>query len=189
MAASRRAGYRPDQPGVADYLRAAGPPRSVYITFDDGTNGCGSTGTRSSPSTHARRSFLISERGGPRPPLLLTWNEISRMAASGRWDFQDHTTTCTTGPPSTRRVTRARRWPTGLAADPARLETYGSTSPGWRRTSTSPSPPWRATACPALFFRLPLLGVGPRPTCQARPTSDIMAKYFVATLTDVSSRR
>ena len=68
------------------------PGRSVLITFDDGTHGLW---------THADKilerhgmhgvSFLITGNVGAKRPYYLSWQEIERMAGSGRWDFQSHT--------------------------------------------------------------------------------------------------
>ncbi|WP_232374888.1 polysaccharide deacetylase family protein [Mycolicibacterium mengxianglii] len=68
------------------------PERSVLITFDDGTHGLW---------THADKilerhgmhgvAFLITGNVGLNRPYYLSWQEIERMAASGRWDFQSHT--------------------------------------------------------------------------------------------------
>ena len=68
------------------------PERSVLITFDDGTHGLW---------THADKilerhgmhgvAFLITGNVGAKRPYYLSWQEIDRMAASGRWDFQSHT--------------------------------------------------------------------------------------------------
>ena len=62
------------------------------ITFDDGTHGLW---------THADKilerhgmhgvAFLITGNVGAKRPYYLSWQEIDRMAASGRWDFQSHT--------------------------------------------------------------------------------------------------
>ncbi|MFC7673813.1 polysaccharide deacetylase family protein [Mycolicibacterium sp. GCM10028919] len=76
-----------------DYLNGGEvPQRSVLITFDDGTHGLW---------THADKilerhgmhgvSFLITGNVGAKRPYYLTWQEIDRMAQSGRWDFQSHT--------------------------------------------------------------------------------------------------
>ena len=76
-----------------DYLSGGAlPRRSVLITFDDGTHGLW---------THADKilerhgmhgvSFLITGNVGAKRPYYLSWQEIHRMAASGRWDFQSHT--------------------------------------------------------------------------------------------------
>ncbi len=75
------------------YLRGGAiPRRSVLITFDDGTHGLW---------THADKilqrhgmhgvAFLITGDVGKNRPYYLSWQEIDRMAASGRWDFQSHT--------------------------------------------------------------------------------------------------
>ncbi|MFG1927762.1 polysaccharide deacetylase family protein [Cryptosporangium sp. NPDC048952] len=68
------------------------PPRSVLITFDDGTGGL----YRYADGILARYgftavSFLITGRVGTRLPYYLTWQQIDRMHSSGRWDFEDHT--------------------------------------------------------------------------------------------------
>ena len=76
-----------------DYLNGGEvPERSVLITFDDGTHGLW---------THADKilerhgmhgvSFLITGNVGAKRPYYLSWQEIERMADSGRWDFQSHT--------------------------------------------------------------------------------------------------
>lgn len=68
------------------------PPRSVLITFDDGTSGL----YRYADAILARYhftgvSFLISGRVSTRLPYYLTWQQIDRMQASGRWEFENHT--------------------------------------------------------------------------------------------------
>lgn len=94
LAALQRAGYRTlTADEFATYLRGGvAPPRSVLITFDDGTNGLWVYGDRilARHQMHAT-SFLITGRVDHDRPYYLTWNEIKRMADSGRWDFQDHT--------------------------------------------------------------------------------------------------
>jgi poly-beta-1,6-N-acetyl-D-glucosamine N-deacetylase len=76
-----------------DYLNGGPvPERSVLITFDDGTHGLW---------THADKilerhgmvgvAFLITANVGANRPYYLSWQEIERMAQSGRWDFQSHT--------------------------------------------------------------------------------------------------
>ena len=89
-----RAGYH--TLGAADVLRYRQggdvPPRSVVITFDDGTKGLW---TYADPVLErygfSAISFLITGRVGTHQPYYLTWPEVSRMQASGRWDFESHT--------------------------------------------------------------------------------------------------
>lgn len=94
LTALKAAGYTSitsDQ--YVDYLHGGQlPPRSVLITFDDGTHGLW---------THADKilerhgmhgvAFLITGNVGANRPYYLSWQEIDRMARSGRWDFQSHT--------------------------------------------------------------------------------------------------
>ncbi|BBY19389.1 polysaccharide deacetylase family protein [Mycolicibacterium litorale] len=94
LAALRAAGYTSltsDQ--YVDYL-AGGvvPERSVLITFDDGTHGLWTHADKilERHQMHAV-SFLITGNVGANRPYYLSWQEIERMAQSGRWDFQSHT--------------------------------------------------------------------------------------------------
>ncbi|MFC5818365.1 polysaccharide deacetylase family protein [Nonomuraea harbinensis] len=65
--------------------------RSVVITFDDGARGLWIHGDAILARHGMRASaFLITGLVG-RSPYYLSWEEVSRMAASGRWDFQSHT--------------------------------------------------------------------------------------------------
>ncbi|MEU4039665.1 polysaccharide deacetylase family protein [Streptomyces collinus] len=93
MAALEQAGYRSlTTDEFVDYLKGGpAPPRSVYITFDDGPNGLWVYGDRILARHHMHGTvFLITGRVDQRP-YYLSWQEIQRMADSGRWDFQDHT--------------------------------------------------------------------------------------------------
>lgn len=68
------------------------PPRSVLITFDDGTAGL----WRYADSILEKYgftavSFLITQRVGTRKPYYLTWDLVQQMSATGRWDFESHT--------------------------------------------------------------------------------------------------
>lgn len=94
LTALRAAGYTSitsDQ--YVDYL-AGGPlpERSVLITFDDGTHGLWTHADKilERHGMHAV-SFLITANVGANRPYYLSWQEIERMARSGRWDFQSHT--------------------------------------------------------------------------------------------------
>ena len=68
------------------------PPRSVLITFDDGTRGLW---TYADPVLDrygfTAVAFLITASVGEHEPYYLTWPQVGRMAASGRWDFGSHT--------------------------------------------------------------------------------------------------
>lgn len=93
MSALEQGGYRSlTTDEFVDYLKGGpAPPRSVYITFDDGPNGLWVYGDRILARHHMHGTvFLITGRVDRRP-YYLSWNEIRRMADSGRWDFQDHT--------------------------------------------------------------------------------------------------
>ena len=76
-----------------DYLGGgAVPERSVIITFDDGTHGLWTYADKIL-ERHGMHgvAFLITGNVGTKRPYYLSWQEIDRMAASGRWDFQSHT--------------------------------------------------------------------------------------------------
>ncbi|MEV4341606.1 polysaccharide deacetylase family protein [Streptomyces sp. NPDC049590] len=67
-------------------------PRTVYLTFDDGTRGLWAHADQVLAKHKMRAaSFLITGAVGTHRPYYLSWAEIDRMKASGRWDFQDHT--------------------------------------------------------------------------------------------------
>ena len=68
------------------------PPRSVMITFDDGARGV----WRYADSILAQHqfravAFVITGYIGTRGASYMTWNEIDKLAASGRWDIESHT--------------------------------------------------------------------------------------------------
>ncbi len=67
-------------------------PRSVLITFDDGTRGLW-TYADAVLQRHGFTAvaFLITGSVGEHEPYYLTWPQIDRMAASGRWSFGSHT--------------------------------------------------------------------------------------------------
>ncbi|MET7981425.1 MULTISPECIES: polysaccharide deacetylase family protein [unclassified Streptomyces] len=93
LTALEKAGYRSltTDEFVAYLQGEPAPPRSVYITFDDGPNGLWVYADRILARHHMHGTvFLITGRVDDRP-YYLSWNEIARMQASGRWDFQDHT--------------------------------------------------------------------------------------------------
>ncbi|MFF1307995.1 polysaccharide deacetylase family protein [Streptomyces sp. NPDC058307] len=94
LSALRTAGYRTltTDEFVAYLLGGPVPPRSVMLTFDDGTHGLWTYGDRILARHRMNAvSFLITGRVGRHRPYYLSWQEIARMARSGRWDFEDHT--------------------------------------------------------------------------------------------------
>ena len=195
MAALQAAGYRSlTSEEFADYLRGGpAPPRSVFITFDDGTNGLWVYADRILAKYHMHgTSFLITGRVDHSRPYYLTWNEISRMAASGRWDFQDHTNALhyraaidAAGDQASALANRI--W---LPAE-GRLETYDEYQKRVNADITTSIAEITGHGLPKpLFFAFPYSEATeranlpkPGPTIQT-----ILEKYFVATMSDVSSR-
>ncbi|MFW0795299.1 polysaccharide deacetylase family protein [Gordonia sp. CPCC 205515] len=94
LTALKAAGYTSistDQ--YVDYLNGGPvPERSVLITFDDGTHGLW-THADKILQRHGMRgvAFLITANVGANRPYYLSWQEIDRMAQTGRWDFESHT--------------------------------------------------------------------------------------------------
>ncbi len=94
MAMLHEAGYRTLT--AEDFVRyqrtGKVPPRSVLITFDDGTRGLW---TYADPVLERYKftavAFLITAAVGEHAPYYLTWPQVDRMAASGRWSFGSHT--------------------------------------------------------------------------------------------------
>jgi len=195
MAALQAAGYRSlTSQEFADYLKGGpAPPRSVYITFDDGTNGLWVYGDKILAKYHMHgTSFLISERVNHDRPYYLTWNEISRMAASGRWDFQDHTYDLHYRAAIDAKGDQAsalanRLW---LPAQ-QRLETYAEYQARVEKDINKSISTMESHGLPKpLFFAYPYSESSersdlpkPGPTIQT-----ILSKYFLATFTDVSTR-
>lgn len=95
LAALAEAGYRTlSSAEFVAYLRGgeAPGPRSVFLTFDDGTHGLWVHADRILARYRMRAAaFLITRAVGSHRPYYLSWEEIGRMARSGRWDFQNHT--------------------------------------------------------------------------------------------------
>ncbi|MGW0860598.1 polysaccharide deacetylase family protein [Streptomyces sp. NPDC002690] len=95
LTALARAGYRSlSTEEFVHYLEGGDPParRSVYLTFDDGAHGLWVHADRILAAHRMRAAaFLITGSVGSHRPYYLSWQEIGRMAASGRWDFEDHT--------------------------------------------------------------------------------------------------
>lgn len=94
MAMLRAAGYHSmTSSQLVRYLSGKTvPSRSVAITFDDGTRGLWTYADQilKRYGFHGI-SFVITSRVGTHKPYYLTWQEISLMSASGRWDFGSHT--------------------------------------------------------------------------------------------------
>ncbi|MFG2591822.1 polysaccharide deacetylase family protein [Streptomyces sp. NPDC048438] len=95
LAALAAAGYRTlSSEEFTAYLRG-GPapgPRSVFLTFDDGAHGLWVHADRILARYRMRAAaFLITRAVGSHRPYYLSWEEIGRMARSGRWDFENHT--------------------------------------------------------------------------------------------------
>jgi peptidoglycan/xylan/chitin deacetylase (PgdA/CDA1 family) len=94
LTALAEAGYRTlTSDEFVAYLRGGEtPPRSVYLTFDDGTSGLYTYADRilAKHGMHGV-SFLISGRVGRYRPYYLSWRQVTAMTSSGRWDFQGHT--------------------------------------------------------------------------------------------------
>ncbi|MEU4655343.1 polysaccharide deacetylase family protein [Streptomyces sp. NPDC023723] len=95
LRALRAAGYRTlSTAEFTGYLRTGRTPapRTVYLTFDDGTHGLW---THADPilKRHGAQAaaYLITGKVGTHRPYYLSWAETERMARSGRWDFQAHT--------------------------------------------------------------------------------------------------
>ncbi|MCX5417433.1 polysaccharide deacetylase family protein [Streptomyces sp. NBC_00059] len=95
LGALAAAGYRTlSSAEFVAYLRGgrAPGPRSVFLTFDDGAHGLWVHGDRILAKYRMRAAaFLITRAVGSHRPYYLSWEEIGRMARSGRWDFENHT--------------------------------------------------------------------------------------------------
>ena len=68
------------------------PPRSVMITFDDGTLG---VWRYAEPILKAHNfpavAFVITGFVGTRRPYYMNWDEIDQLSATGRWSIEAHT--------------------------------------------------------------------------------------------------
>lgn len=95
LSALKAAGYRSLSTEMfIRYLRTgrAPAPRSVYLTFDDGTRGLWAYADPILAKHRMRAAaYLITGMVGTHRPYYLSWQEIDRMSSSARWDFQDHT--------------------------------------------------------------------------------------------------
>ncbi|MEV7685509.1 polysaccharide deacetylase family protein [Streptomyces bungoensis] len=194
MAALEQAGYRSlTTDEFVDYLKGGpAPPRSVYITFDDGPNGLWVYGDRILARHHMHGTvFLITGRVDRRP-YYLSWKEIGRMAGSGRWDFQDHTHDLHRRAPvdaagHTASMLANRLWLKGEGRLETREEYEGRVTGDIRQSFADfadhglPKP--RVFAYPFSEATEKVNVPRPGPTLQ-----DLMNRYFTATLTNDSSR-
>jgi biofilm PGA synthesis lipoprotein PgaB len=93
LAMLRAAGFTPvTAQQVTAWVRGRPlPPRSVLVTFDDSTKGTWVYGdpVLAAAGFHAA-SFVITGWVGTHQPYYLTWDELARMQASGRWDLESH---------------------------------------------------------------------------------------------------
>ncbi|MEW2154532.1 polysaccharide deacetylase family protein [Streptomyces sp. NPDC007189] len=194
MAALQQAGYRSlTTDEFVDYLKGGpAPPRSVYITFDDGPNGLWVYGDRILARHHMHGTvFLITGRVDQRP-YYLSWQEIQRMAGSGRWDFQDHThdlhrrgAVDATG--HTASILANRLWLKGKNRLETRTEYEGRVIADIKRSFTDfaghglPKP--KVFAFPFSEATEKVNVPMPGPTLQ-----QLMNRYFTATLTNDSPR-
>jgi peptidoglycan/xylan/chitin deacetylase (PgdA/CDA1 family) len=78
---------------MAGYLNGEPvPPRSVWITFDDGTKGVWQWADPIlERHDFTATEFIITGSVGERQPYYLTWAELREMNESGRWDLEAHT--------------------------------------------------------------------------------------------------
>jgi hypothetical protein len=68
------------------------PPHSVMITFDDGAKGVWQYADPVLRRLNMHASaFIITGFVGTRQPYYMTWEEITDLHRSGRWDLQAHT--------------------------------------------------------------------------------------------------
>jgi len=90
----RSIGFRPVRLAEVVRARRTGtplPPRSLLLTFDDGSAGQWTHGDAVLRRTgFSAVTFLITGYVGSAPEFV-TWNEVRAMVASGRWEIGDHT--------------------------------------------------------------------------------------------------
>jgi biofilm PGA synthesis lipoprotein PgaB len=94
LTALEAAGYRTlSSAEYVAYLQGGPvPPRSVYLTFDDGASGLWEYADPVLAKHHAHgAAYLITGQVSRPGPYYLSWDEVARMRGSGRWDFQAHT--------------------------------------------------------------------------------------------------
>lgn len=78
---------------LEDYLHGKPvPSRSVFLTFDDGTKGIWKYADPILAQHHFHAAaFVITGVVGKHQPYYLTWPELHRLYATGRWDVAAHT--------------------------------------------------------------------------------------------------
>jgi biofilm PGA synthesis lipoprotein PgaB len=173
----------------AAYLRG-GPvgPRSVYLTFDDGTGGLYLYADQVLARLKMRAaSYLISGRMGTHQPYYLTWPQVQIMAGSGRWDFQAHTHDLRTrGPVGEDRSDGSLL--TGRAWNPAtgRLESDAEHEQRVRADVAAQLDDFARQKLPEpLLFAYPFSDLGPRKDrATVAATAKIIDDTYVASLTN-----
>lgn len=68
------------------------PPHAVMITFDDGVRGVWRYADPILARNHQHASaYIITGFVGTNAPYYMTWQEITALQSSGRWDIEAHT--------------------------------------------------------------------------------------------------
>lgn len=95
MAMLHAAGYRTltGEQFVAVLHGEPAPPRSVVLTFDDGTQGLWTYADQilARHNFHAIALVITGHLDDRAGPYYLSWPEVRHMATSGRWTFGSHT--------------------------------------------------------------------------------------------------
>ncbi|GGL17141.1 hypothetical protein GCM10012284_59660 [Mangrovihabitans endophyticus] len=193
LMALRAAGYRTlTSRQYANYLQGDRPgPRSVYLTFDDGTAGL----YRYADPVLRRQaahgaSYLISGRVGRHQPYYLTWLEVRTMASSGRWDFQAHTHDLhRRGPTGPERVPASMLTGRAWTADGSRPETDAEHRARVATDIAAQLRDFRKQALPKpLLFAYPFSDAGSaRDRATVRVTASLLARTYAGTFTNVSA--
>lgn len=94
MSMLRNAGFTAiSSKDLDDYIRGKPlPPRSVYITFDDAPKGVWIYADPVLAEYGMRATvFTITGFVGKHQPYYTTWDELTRLHDTGRWDIEAHT--------------------------------------------------------------------------------------------------